>query len=437
MLTEIDGKRRPGTVGLKREEFENGIAFLSNEVRDSETVAISGSVKAGAICDEPGYFGSAELVSRLLMRGTESMSANQISQRIEESGATLSFDNRDESVGFSSRCYSGALENVLDIISECLMRPSFPEQEINLARNEILSEIKAEEDDTRSKAYRALAETIFGKNAPYGRDSLGKSEELNALTQRNVKHFHEENYSPDRLAFAITGGYEFETVRSKIDKLFSGWSGRAKKFRFPDPDKQEPGNAFANMKHKTQVDLAIGTRAIPRSSHDYYPMNLGNLILGRLGLYGRLGKKVREESGLAYYSYSILQARLFSGMFGVFAGVNPANVVRAHESILEEIKRITADPIPPKELETAKRNSLGSLSISLDTSIERVAILHDIEYNGLGMDYLERIPGILNRVSSEEILSSFERHIDTGKLSMAVAGPIPPEVLTKFSTDNQ
>lgn len=417
-------KRSLGRLDLQREEYENGVALLSNRV-DCETIAISGSIKAGAICDTHGSFGAAELVSRLLMRGTKSLTAGQIAQRIEELGATLSFDNRDESVGFSSRCYYGVLDNVLEIIGECLIHPNFPEQEIVLARNEILSEIRAEEDDTRSMASLRLAELVFGRYAPYGRDSLGKIEDLKALTRHNLADFHERNYLPNRLIIAITGGYDYDALRTKISKVFSGWSNSGTgKFSYRVDPEVSPQKAAVEMKHKTQVDLAIGTKAVARSSHDYYPFTLGNLILGRLGLYGRLGKNVRERRGLAYYSYSALQAKLFSGWFGVFAGVNPANVAKATEGIFEEISKITSKLIPLKELETAKRNSLGSLSISLDTSVERVAILHEIEYNGLGMDFLERYPSILERVSSEEILTTFQKYVAPDKLSMAAAGPL-------------
>ncbi len=421
-----------GTPELQREVFGNGIVLLSNRVPTSETVAISGSVKAGTIFDPIGFSGTAELVSRLLMRGTTSSSGAQISQKIEEVGATLSFDNRDESVSFSSRCYYGALDVVLGIIGECLIHPSFPEKELTLSRNEILSEIKANEDDTRSAAYKHLAALVFGEGAPYGRDPLGKPEELGNLARNDLARFHEENYLPGRMIIAMTGGYDFDQVRAKIDRIFSPWKkGMGSSFSFRDlkNEIQERKTSVVKMPHKTQVDLALGTKAVQRSSHDYYSLNLGNLVLGRLGLYGRLGENVREKRGLAYYVFSSLQAKLFSGLFGVFAGVNPSNVTGAIEGIFEELQKIVSEPIPQEELETAKRNSLGSLSLSLDTSVERVAILHDIEYQNLGLDYLERYPSILDRVSSEEILAAFQKYVKLENLSMVAAGPIEKEAL--------
>ena len=177
------------------------------------------------------------------------------------------------------------------------------------------------------------------------------------------------------------------------------------------------------MNHKSQVDLALGTIGVPRASPQYYSLNLGNLILGRLGLYGRLGKNVREEKGVAYYSYSILQAKLYGGQFGIFAGVNPKNVEKALLGIVQEVDRITAESISGKELETAKRNLLGSLLLSLDTSAERVGILHDIAYFNLGLDYLERYPSILGAVTSDQVLKDCTQFMSLDHLSLVAAGP--------------
>ena len=154
-------------------------------------------------------------------------------------------------------------------------------------------------------------------------------------------------------------------------------------------------------------------------------MNLGNLILGRLGLYGRLGKNVREQKGVAYYSYSMLQAKLFAGHIAILAGVNPRNIEKAVDGISEEIAKIISEKVPEKELEVAKKNLVGSLSISLDTSIERVSIIHDIQYYDLGLDYLDRYPEIIAGVSADSVRSDLRDCLNPEKISLVAAGPIP------------
>ncbi|MFI5419552.1 MAG: M16 family metallopeptidase [Nitrososphaerales archaeon] len=416
--------KNSSVIELRQEKLQNGLSLISNEVLDTETVAISGSIKSGAMCDEPGKFGTAELAARLLTRGTKTRSASQISQSIEELGATLSFENHDETVSFSARCYFGVLDQILELIGECLTDPAFPEEEISLYKNEILADIKSQEDDTRASAYRKLNSIIFGKDASYGRDPLGLAEDLQRLTRNDLIGFHREKYDPATIVFAITGRYDFGHVTNQIEKTL----GQSKATP-PGPTsfKESPYTpqvSKVEMNHKSQIDLALGTLGVPRASPQYYSLNLGNLILGRLGLYGRLGKNVREEKGVAYYSYSVLQAKLYAGQFGIFAGVNPKNVEKALLGIVQEVDRITAEPISDKELETAKRNLMGSLLLSLDTSAERVGILHDIAYYDLGLNFLERNSGILGAVTSDQVLKDCNQFMSLDRISLVAAGPV-------------
>ena len=113
-----------GDFEVKRESYENGLVLIGNPVKETETVAITGSIKSGAMWDELGKFGAAELVSRLLLRGTKGHTAGQLSQLLEETGWTLEFTNRDESVTFSGRCYYGALKHLLGTVREALQRTS-------------------------------------------------------------------------------------------------------------------------------------------------------------------------------------------------------------------------------------------------------------------------------------------------------------------------
>ena len=412
------------SIELRREKFENGMILIGNQNKSTDSIAIQGSIEAGAICDEKGNFGTAELVTRLLTRGTKEYSAGKISQIIEELGATLDFSNYDETVSFNARCHSGSLGELLRIISLCLTEPEFKEDELDKSRGEVIAEIKAEEDETRSVAYRELTALIYGKDEPYGRNSLGRVEDLIRITAGNVKSFYERNYSPSRTIFAITGNFDYETVISDVGNLFSSWTGNSGEIHYRPLDVRA-GMKSVNMQHKSQADIALGAKAVPRSSPSYYALNLGNLILGRMGLYGRLGKNVREDKGLAYYSFSSLQAKTYSGHLAVMAGVNPKNMEKAIEGIMQEITKISSEEITREELERAKKNALGSLSISLDSSSERVSVIHDIEYYSLGLDYLDRYEFILGSVTAEKILEAFKLRLKKENLSLTIAGPLP------------
>src|SRR5256712_10166340 len=120
------------------------------------------------------------------------------------------------------------------------------------------------------------------------------------------------------------------------------------------------------MPHKTQVDVAIGAPGVPRPHADYYALNLANLLFGRIGLYGRLGRNLRDEQGLAYYAFSSLDARTAGGMWTISAGVNPSNLGKAIESILAEMDRLRTEPFSLQEVRDGQENQTGSLVVSLE-----------------------------------------------------------------------
>lgn len=427
MKSGMEGAHNLQGLELKRQKFQNGMVAIGNTDSSIGSIAIRGSIEAGAICDENGKFGTAELVTRLLTRGTSKYNAGKISEMVEELGATLDFSNHDETVVFAARCHSRTLKEILNVISACITDPLFPQEELDRAQDEIIAQIKADDDDTRSVAYRELAGLIYGKDAPYGKNSMGKTEDLKKITRQDIKSFYEANYSSSKLIFALTGNFEHDFVTSELEKLLTSWTGGSGKISYK-PSATNPGTRTVQMNHKSQADIAIGAKAVPRTSPSYYALNIGNLILGRMGLYGRLGKNVREEKGLAYYSFSSLQAKTYSGHIAAMAGVNPKNLENAIEGILEEISRISSEEISLEELEKAKKNSLGSLSISLDSSSERVSVIHDIEYYALGLDYLDRYEFILGSVTQKQILDEFKLRLRKENLSLAIAGPIPEEV---------
>ena len=176
------------------------------------------------------------------------------------------------------------------------------------------------------------------------------------------------------------------------------------------------------MSGKVQSDLIVGVPGIARTDPAYYEMMAANLILGQIGLMGRLGESVRERQGMAYYAYSDLRAGLLPGPWWVRAGVNPANEDRALSSILDEIKRFQDDGPDGNELADAREFLVGSMAVRLETNGGIAQTLAEIELYGLGLDYLERYPGIIRKLSGEDLRRAAAR-LSTRDYYAAIAGP--------------
>jgi zinc protease len=177
------------------------------------------------------------------------------------------------------------------------------------------------------------------------------------------------------------------------------------------------------MTNKTQADIVLGTVGPARSAEDYYAARLGDLILGQLGLMGRLGEAVRDQQGLAYYAYSGVEAGLGRGPWSVRAGVNPVNVEQAIDSILAEITRLRNEPVTDQELEDGKDYLTGSLPLRLETNEGIAATLLDMDLHQLGDDYIIRYPDLMRAVTKGQIQAAAQAYLDPEHYALVIVGP--------------
>jgi len=173
---------------------------------------------------------------------------------------------------------------------------------------------------------------------------------------------------------------------------------------------------------KSQADLIIGTNGPRRTDEDYMAASLGNSILGQFGMMGRIGDSVREKSGLAYYAYSSLSAGVGPGSWSISAGVSPANVKKASDLIIKELKRFIKSGVTKEELSDSQANFVGRLPLSLESNGGVAGALINIERYSLGLDYYRRYPDLVKSVRRADVLEAGQKYIDPDRLAVAVAG---------------
>ncbi len=401
----------------------NGAVLVSYALRSNPFIAFRGSVPAGVAAEGDAH-GVAEFTSRLLLSGTRRRSAAKLADRLEGIGATLEFRNGEELLSFQGRCTRETAAETIRLLVECLAQPTFPAREIDRVRKELQNDLRIEADDTRARAMRDLSQSVFPKDHPYGRDPKGSAERVRRIRRGDVVAFHEAHVGPEGLILAVTGDVDRALIDEAIAAPLARLRGDNGTPSIPPPPGYRPRSASIPMPHKAQVDIAIGGPAVPRRHDDYYALNLGNLLFGRIGLYGRLGRNLRDEQGLAYYAFTSLDARTAGGMWTISAGVNPANVAKAIASIRSEMERLRTEPFTEAEMTDGRDNQIGSLIVSLERNAEVAGELHRMEYFGLGMDFLERFPDIVRDVSEDRVRAVSQKYFAPAASSIAVAGPI-------------
>lgn len=407
-----------------RSVLDNGAVLVSKDLPANPFISIRGSVPAGVTAEGKDH-GVAEFMSRLLLSGTRRSSAAKIADRLEGIGATIEFHNSEEVLVFQARCTRETVGPTVRTLVECLSESTFPAKEVERVRGEILNDLRLEADDTRHRALHALTAAVFPRDHPYGRDPKGSEARARAIRRPDIVALYESRVSPESMIVAATGDVDRDVIEKDVAGPISRMRAEASEApSIPPLPVHRPRTSWIPMPHKSQADIVIGTQAPPRVHDDYYALNLANLVFGRIGLFGRLGRNLRDEQGIAYYAFSNLEARTAAGLWSVSAGVNPTNLEKAIRGIRLELDRLRTDPFMSEELRDGRDNQVGSLVVSLERNAEVSAELHRMEYYGLGMDFLERYPDIVRGLSDDRVREVARKYFDPAACSMVVSGPV-------------
>jgi zinc protease len=421
----IHGGER-NSYGFERHELSNGIVVLSQDRAHSQSVDLRFRVPAGSIYEDDSVEGLSHLTARVMGRGSAGMSFEEISDRTDDLGSSLGIDAGRQFLEGRIRCLRDDLPEMVSLLANAVQRPDFPVEQVELVRAEQLGAIKDAANDTRAVSDRDLRRALYPEPNPLGRSSLGGQESVNRLTVDDARRFHAGHVTPRRAVFAVVGSFGGgDEVSSILESAFGGWTTGSAATGEPILGRTNPAAEAIEegIPGKSQADLAVGLATIPRLHPDFIPLDVANLILGRLGLMGRLGTEVRDKQGLAYYVFSQMEPRRDGTLWSARAGVDPANIDQALTSIRAELEKLRREPVSEAELSDARSYLVGVLPLALESNDGVAATLLSLEEYGLGLDYLDRYPGIVASVTREGILRAAAEHLNPDKLVVAVARP--------------
>lgn len=415
----------PGPQNIQRRVLDNGIVVLVYENFAAESVIVEGYYWAGALSEGRERAGLADFVAGMLMRGAKGRSFDEIYEALESVGASLDFSAGRHLSEFSAAGLAEDLDLLLDLLSDSLRHPTFPAQEVEQLRGEILTGLQIRANDTRHMAALRFRELLYDGHV-YGYSTQGYPETVAAITRDDLQSFHRRHYGPEGLTITIVGAMRADDVVRRVDAALGDW--RNDDWVAPPelPPVSRPSTTlrdYVALPEKTQSDIVLGLPGPPRSVEDYLDASMANTILGVFGMMGRLGEKVREEQGLAYYAFSRLQGGLGPSPWYVSTGVAPEKVEQAIESILVEIGRMQDDLVLEEELEDSKLYRSGSLPVSLETNDGLASIISDMELLDLGHDYLQRFPDLIDEITPQRVQAAAQKYFSTEQIAIVVAGP--------------
>ena len=416
----------PGPETIHRRVLDNGIIVLHYENRSSETVAIEGLVRAGAVAEPAAQAGLADFTADLLIRGAGHWSFEAIAEALETAGARLSFGGGRHTSGFSGHSLVEDLDLMLDIAADSLRRPLFPAGHVERVRGQTITGLQMRANDTGDMARLAFYEAAYPDH-PYSRSVQGYEETIAALRREDVADFHARGYGPQGMIVGIVGAIGLDEALRKLEGAFGDWRNDAQEVTPIAGDAPRPvglNRRVVAMPDKHQVDLLLGLPGPRRSAPDYLHASLMNTILGVFGMMGRIGHNVREEQGLAYHASSRFHSGLGPGPWLAAAGVAPDKVEQAIAAIRHEIRRIQDEPVEAEELAESQAYRTGSLPMGLETNGGLVDTITDMELYDLGLDYIQTYTSRLQAITPADIEAAARKYLSADDLVIAIAGPV-------------
>jgi zinc protease len=408
-----------------RTVLDDGVRVIVKHSGATPAVTVHASFEAGTVFDPPLEPGVAHFVSRTIDRGTASHTADDIAERLDFRGVSLTITVNRHALSLVCTCLVEDLDPILDTLADIVMHPAFSDREVETRRGEIVTMIRQDEDNPAAMAAEGLLSLLYGPAHPYGRRPRGTVQAVERITRSSLRAFHTARFAPDSLSLVIVGDLDPKRAIESAARAFAGWNAAAAAApQFPTIDPaRERRLRIIPMMNKAQADIAYGFTTITRSDPAFYAYWLMNNILGEYSIGGRLGDSIRERQGMAYYVFSALDANVVPGPLLIRAGVNPANVDRALASIDEEIARMAAEGPTERELAESRQFLIGSLPRRLETNVGIANFLQTVEFFDLGMDYDLRVPDLLARVTRDDVHAAARAILDPARAAVVVAGP--------------
>lgn len=408
---------------IQRSVLSNKLVVLLSEDHSLPFVTIKLLVDAGSARDPVKEEGLARLTAKGILMGTQKRSAAQISYELDFMGASLAASVDKDYAFFNLRVLKKDLNKGFDLLLDGLTRPVFPEDEVEHEIEKTLSALRSEEERPGKVANDEFEKALFLNN-PYSHQVEGTRESLRNLKRDKLMEFHKTYYGPNNAILAITGDITSEEVKTGIVPLMEQWRiCETPKTAQDGPYARGPRTIKIN-RTIAQANIIIGNKGISRTNPDFYAATVMNYILGGGGFSSRLMQDIRNRRGFAYDVSSEFDAAKHPGAFQVTLQTKNASAREAVDLTLKEMKRIQRELVSEKELEGAERYLIGSFPKRLDGQSKLAQFLLLVEFYGLGLDYIEKYPGLIRSVTREDVLRVARTYLDPDSPIIVVVGDL-------------
>ena len=397
------------------------------ESRELPMVDIRVLFDAGTLRETAGKNGLAVLVNNLLDEGAGGLDATGISFEFERLGARYSADSGYDYASVSLRSLSDpallapALVNLGRVIAE----PAFPAKAVERQKQRLQLGIRRKQQVPAEIARDAYLAAIY-QDHPYALPSEGTLESVAQLSRQDIVEFHRDFYGAGNARLVIVGDVSKEQAAELAEQLTGELPQGRELAPLPAVKRLEQDREIRIEHPSSQVHILLGQPGIKRGDPDYFPLYVGNHILGGGGFVSRLYEEVREKRGLSYGAYSYFSPRRGLGPFTASLQTRADQQAQALQVMRETIRTFIDKGPTPEELEAAQQNISGGFALRLDSNSKILGYIAMIGFYDLPLNYLDTFIDKVNALTIEEIRDAFKRRLHPEQFVTVLVGPTGP-----------
>ena len=420
----------PAPKDVIKQQLPNGLTVIVKSNPDSKVLGINILGKNRSVMEPEGKTGIADFTNRMLLKGTKTRSKEKIAEDLSSIGADITLvDNPwipyDDVYTTHSYTFikfqtiDEFAESGIDLLSDIVKNPVFPEEEIEKVRKEMMMLLGRQKGSTRQTVRDLFYATLF-EDHPYEKTIMGTPRTIGSITHDDLVSFHQKFYSPNNMIVTVVTNFPGDQMMDKIQNAFEDMQ----RVDFPAPNIPVPQELTAPVKaqeimEKEQVYIYLGGPLPGIFSADVPALKVMNSILS-----SRMGLNLREKQGLAYSVGSSVNFDKQFGWFVASIGTRPQNYQVALDGILQEMTKIKEEEVTVEELEKAKNGIWGSMLFYRLSRVNQAYFMSVNEFKEVGYDYDDKYIKRIRAVTVDQVKQVAEKYLDTENYVLAVVGKI-------------
>jgi len=376
---------------------------------------------AGTAANREIHPGIAQISAAVANEGTDTRTSKQIKEELRSIGGSLSFASDADSTSITASSLSEFSIRLFDLMSEVSQHPSFPENELKLAKENTVQSIRAGRADPGFLVNERFQKAVFG-NHPYS-FVVPDEKSIAALTREDLKGFVAKYYIPNNAHLIVVGDIDPDKTFAEIEKAFGTWkSGTVTAEATPAlPTRDKRQIYFVNRPGSIQSAIYIGNITIPRKDKDYFAIRTANTIYGG-SFYSRLTRNIREAKGYTYSPFSSSNTLAVAGSFVAGAFVRNEVTGPTLLEIFYELDRMRVLPVTDEELTAAKEYSTGNFSVELASQLGLAARINTVYTFDLSKDFISDFRPKIEALTTADIQKAAAKYFDSYRAAIVIVG---------------